>query len=119
MKTLTTKVFKVNGQFDIFANENTKRTQNYSDLAKELGRNWTEMSKRAKTNFRKRQSENIKNIETKIETFAITATIPVIFSEFQLKEAIIQHLIHPASGTLFLKCKNGETGYSTSNFTKN
>jgi len=116
MKTITTKVIKVNNQFDIYATEKTKRVQNYSDLAAELGKNWYEMSNRSKSNFRKKQQNNIKEINTKIEVFNVTAKIPNIFSKFQLKEAAIHHLIFPNSGTIFLKCKNGKTGYSTGNF---
>jgi len=116
MKTLTTQVVKVNGQFDIYADENTKRVQSYSDLATEMGRNWEDMSKRSKSNFRKRHADKIKEITTQIEVFEITATVPVIFGEYQLKQATINHLIHPASGNIFLECKNGTTGYSTDNF---
>ena len=117
MKTLTTKIVKVNGQFDIYANENTKRFQNYADLAVEMGRNWDDMSKRSKSNFRKRHADKIKEIPTQIEVFQITATIPEIFGEYQLKQSAINHLIHPASATIFLKCKNNISGYQTNKFT--
>ena len=116
MTTLTTTVVKVNGQFDIYATETTQRIQNYADLANELGKDWDAMSKRAKSNFRKRNQGNCKNIDTNIEIYNITAHVPSIFSEHQLKEAVIHHLIFPTSGTLFLKCKNGKTGYSTGDF---
>ncbi|WP_026755041.1 hypothetical protein [Sediminibacter sp. Hel_I_10] len=116
MTTLSTTVFKINGQFDIYASENTVRYQNYSDLAEEMGLNWKEMSKRARSNFRRKNQENIKPIATNIEAFHITAEVPQIFDEHQLKEATIHHLIFPSSNTIFLKCKNGKTGYSTSNF---
>jgi len=116
MKTLSTKVFKVNGQFDIHASEATQRTENYADLAHQQGRVWSEMSKRAKNNFRKRCQKNIKNIKTNIETFVITANVPNMFSESQLKEASIRFLINPSMKTLFLECKNGKRGYSTGNF---
>ncbi|WP_291871073.1 hypothetical protein [Maribacter sp.] len=119
MKTISTTVLKVNGQFNVYATEKTKITQNYSDLAEELGRDWDLMSKRSKANFRKKQQGNCKEIDTTITVYNVTATVPNIFSEFQLKEAAINHLIHPASGTLFLMCKNGKTGYSTGNFTIN
>ena len=116
MQVLKTQVVKVNGQFDVYASENTKRFQQYADLATEMGRNWNEMTKRARANFRKNHADKIKEIPTKIEVFEVTATIPLIFGEYQLKEAAIHHLIFPNSGTLFLECKNGKTGYSTSNF---
>ena len=116
MKTITTKVYRVNGQFDIYADENTKRFQSYASLASEMGHDWHAMSKRAKSNFRKRHANKIKEIPTKIEAFEVTATVPNIFSEFQLKDAAIRHLIHPGSGTLFLECKNGVSGYSNVNF---
>jgi len=115
MKTLTTKVFKVNGQFDVYATETTVRTQGYADVAKEMGKDWDNMSSRSKGNFRRRH--NCKPIPTRIEVFEIKATIPNIFSEHQLKDAAIHHLIHPATGTLFLRCKNGESGYETVSFT--
>ena len=114
METLTAKGFRVNGQFDIYANENTVRTQSYSSLAKEMGRDWEEMSKRAKANFRRR---NIcKPVPTKIEVFEIQATVPYIFSNYQLQEAAINYLIFPATRTIFLKCKNDVSGYETANF---
>lgn len=114
MKTLTAKVFKVNGQFDIYANEKTVRTQSYSSLAKEIGRDWEAMSKRAKANFR---SRNIcKPVATKIEVFEVQARVPEIFSNYQLQEAAINYLIFPATGSLFLECKNGVSGYETANF---
>jgi len=119
MKTLTTKVVKINGQFDVYSDENAKRFQNYSDLAAELGRDWNEMSKRARANFRRRNADKVKEIPTHVECYEITATIPVIFGEYQLKRAAINHLIHPATGTIFLECKNGRTGYSTNNFQLN
>lgn len=116
MKTISTTVVSINGQFDIYANETTQRTQNYADLALEQGKDYSAMSKSAKLNFRKRNQGKCKVVEETIEVFKITATIPNIFSEFQLKEATIHHLIFPASQTIFLKCKNGKTGYSTGNF---
>lgn len=119
MKTLSTTVVKVNGQFDIYATKDTQRIKDYADLAKELGKDWSLMSKRAKSNFRKRKQGHCKPINTKIETFTITATIPNIFSEHQLKEATIHHLIFPNSCVLFLKCKNGKKGYSTGDFNIN
>ena len=114
MKTLTAKVFRVNGQFDIYANEKTVRTQSYYSLAKEMGRDWEAMSKRAKTNFRSRHI--CKPVQTKIEVFEIQATVPEIFSNYQLQEAAINYLIFPSAGTIFLKCKNGVSGYETVNF---
>ena len=114
MKTLTAKVFRVNGQFDIYANEKTVRTQSYAALAKEMGRDWEAMSKRAKANFRSRQI--CKPVQTKIEVFEIQATVPEIFSNYQLQEATIQYLIFPPTRTIFLKCKNGVSGYETVNF---
>ena len=114
MKTLTAKVFRVNGQFDIYANENTVRTQSYAALAKEMGRDWEEMSKRAKANFRSRHI--CKPLPTKIEVFEVEATVPEIFSNYQLKEAAIHYLIFPPTRRIFLKCKNGVSGYETVNF---
>ena len=114
MKTLTAKVFRVNGKFDIYANENTVRTQSYAVLAKEMGRDWSAMSKRAKANFRSRHI--CKPVQTKIEVFEVEATIPEIFSNYQLQEAAINYLIFPETGTIFLKCKNGISGYETANF---
>ena len=115
MKTITTQVVKVNGQFDIYANENTKRFQYYADLAEEMGRDWNGMSKRSKSNFRKRHADKLKEITTTIQVYEVTATVPNIFREFQLKQAAINHLIHPGSA-IFLECKNGRTGYQTGDF---
>ena len=116
MKTITTTVTRVNGQFDIYANDNPERTQSYASLAEEMGRNWDEMSKRAKANFRRRHQGECKPIETNVEVYKVEATVPNIFGEFQLKEAAIQHLIFPNTPTIFLECKNGKTGYQTTNF---
>jgi hypothetical protein len=115
MKTITTKVFKINGQFDKYAHENTRKSQSYSDLALEMGRNYSEMSKRQRANFRKRHATKIKGINTNVEIFEVTAEIPVIFSEYQLKEAAIHSIIHE-SRSLFLLCRNGKTGYNVNNF---
>jgi hypothetical protein len=115
MKKLTTQIFKVNGKFDIYADENTKRVQDYSELAVKMGREWKDMSKRSKSNFRKRHADKIKEIPTKVKVFDVSAIVPDIFGEYQLKEAAINNLIHKSS-SLFLKCKNGKTGYSTGNF---
>ena len=114
MKTLTAKVFRVNGRFDIYANENTVRTQSYAALAKEMGRDWEAMSKRAKANFRSRHI--CKPVTTKIEVFEVQARVPDIFSNYQLQEAAINYLIFPATRTIFLQCKNGVSGYETVNF---
>ena len=116
MKTLTAKVFRVNGQFDIYANEKTVRTQSFYSLAKEMGRDWSAMSKRAKAIFRSRHI--CKPVQTKIEVFEVEATVPEIFSNHQLQEATIHYLIFPETRTIFLKCKckNGFSGYETANF---
>jgi hypothetical protein len=117
MKTITTSVLKVNGQFDIYASENTQRTQSYSELAEQQVKDYSSMSKSAKVNFRKRNQGKCGDIETIIETFTITATIPDIFSEFQLKQALIDCLINNRQNrNIFIPCKNGTTGYSTGNF---
>jgi hypothetical protein len=116
MKTIETKVFKVNGQFDVYANEDTRRIESYAALAAEMGRDWKSFSPRAKRNFRRRHAEKLKYLPTTIEVYSVTATIPNIFSEFQLKEATIQFLIFEMTGTLFLRCKNGVSGYETTNF---
>ena len=115
MKTIKTKVFKINGQFDKYAHENTQRSQSYSDLALEMNKNYSEMSKRQRANFRKRNAGKIKGISTSIEVFEVTAEIPAIFNEYQLKEAAIHSIIHE-SRSLFLLCRNGKTGYNVNNF---
>ncbi len=116
MKNLETRVFKVNGFFDRYANENTKRKQSFSSLAKEMGRNWDEMTKRQRQNFRKRHANKLKEIPTKIEIYEVKAfNVPNIFSDFQLREAAIDKLIFELP-TLFLRCKTVDKGYCTSNF---
>jgi hypothetical protein len=119
MKTLETKVFKINGKFDKYASENTQRTENYADLAVRMGRDYSAMSKRQKANFRKRHSDKINPINTVIEIFEVKAhNVPNIFSEYQLRNAAINNLIHN-SDSLFLECKNGETGYRVNDFSIN
>ena len=109
MKTIETKIYKVNGQWDVYANESTVRTQSFSQVASELGRNWDEMTSRQKSNFRKRHTCN--TVETTIEVYSVMATVPEIFSVYQLQEAAINAMIHGRKQTVFLECKNGRTGY--------
>jgi hypothetical protein len=115
MKTISTKVFKVNGRFNIYASEETREKQSYAALAAEMGRDWNSISKCGRANFKKRHAEKLKFLPTLIEVYGVTATIPNIFGETQLKEAAIQHLIFQTS-TLFLRCRNGVSGYETTNF---
>jgi hypothetical protein len=115
MKTIETTVCRVNGQFDRFASENTVRVQSYASLASEHGKSWSDMSARQKANFRRRHSGDLKDIETTVEVFHVTAVVPEIFHEFQVKEAAIHALILNSS-TLFVECKNGTSGWETSNF---
>ena len=112
MKNLETKIYKVNGQWDAYANENTVRTQSFAQVAAENGRIWDEMTSRQKSNFRKRHT--CKPIPTTIEVFSVTAYVPYVFSEFQLQEAAINAMIHNRRNSIFLECKNGKTGYEAS-----
>jgi hypothetical protein len=116
MKNLRTEVVRVNGQYDVYADRNTVRYQSYADLAAEMGKDWGNMNKRQKSNFRRENASRIKPIPTRIEVYLIEAIVPNIFGEHQLKQAAIDHLIHPGRGTIFLECKNGVSGWSTTNF---
>jgi len=113
---IKTKIFKINGQFDKYATEGTVRYQNWSDLAKELGKDWDNMTKRQKTNFRYRHPGQLKPIPTNVEIYEVKANVPPLFGESQLIDAAIHALIFKRK-TLFLECKNGISGWETADFT--